>query len=68
MNKVQEPKNVWGGSWTEEKLEAFEQYVNAYLSIMNAQKKKYNGWPTIIYFDGFAGSGKRTKENKESHD
>lgn len=21
----------WGGQWTEEKLEAFEKYVNAYL-------------------------------------
>jgi len=68
MNEVQEPNISWGGSWTEKKLEAFEQYVNAYLTIMNAQKKKYNGWPTTIYFDGFAGSGKRTKENKESDD
>jgi three-Cys-motif partner protein len=59
MNKVKEPYKPWGGSWTERKLQAFEAYVNAYLSIMNAQKDKYNGWPTTIYFDGFAGSGKR---------
>jgi three-Cys-motif partner protein len=59
MNKVKEPQNSWGGDWTEVKLEAFENYVNAYLTIMNSQKQKYNGWPTTIYFDGFAGSGER---------
>ncbi|MEJ5305933.1 MAG: three-Cys-motif partner protein TcmP [Ignavibacteria bacterium] len=59
MNNVKEPYKPWGGSWTERKLQAFEAYVNAYLTIMNAQKDKYNGWPTTIYFDGFAGSGKR---------
>ena len=59
MNTVNEPQINWGGSWTEIKLEAFEKYVNAYLSIMNKQKVKYNGWPTTIYFDGFAGSGTR---------
>ena len=25
----------WGGQWTEEKLEAFEKYVNAYLTKTN---------------------------------
>lgn len=60
MNKVSEPQISWGGDWTEIKLEAFENYVNAYLSIMNSQKQKYNGWPTTIYFDGFAGSGERS--------
>lgn len=65
MNKVSEPRSQWGGNWTEEKLEAFEKYVNAYLKIMNAQKKIYNGWPTTIYFDGFAGSGKRTSSSDE---
>lgn len=59
MIKVYEPKSKWGGKWTEVKLEAFENYVNAYLTIMNAQKQKYNGWPSTIYFDGFAGSGDR---------
>jgi three-Cys-motif partner protein len=60
MNKVNEPQSNWGGNWTEIKLNAFENYVNAYLTIMNSQKQKYNGWPTTIYFDGFAGSGERT--------
>lgn len=65
MNKVKEPQSIWGGTWTEIKLEAFENYVNAYLTIMNAQKQKYNGWPTTIYFDGFAGSGERVSQTEE---
>ncbi len=65
MNQISEPKSGWGGNWTEKKLEAFENYVNAYLTIMNAQKKKHNGWPTTIYFDGFAGSGERFLSSKE---
>ncbi len=59
MNKINEPSQDWGGGWTEKKLLAFEAYVNAYLNIMIAQKEKYKGWPMTIYFDGFAGSGKR---------
>jgi three-Cys-motif partner protein len=47
----------WGGNWTEKKLQAFEKYVKAYLTIM--EKNSY--WETI-YFDGFAGSGKRKKD------
>ncbi|MGK9475366.1 three-Cys-motif partner protein TcmP [Melioribacter sp. OK-6-Me] len=65
MNQVNEPKSIWGGNWTEKKLEAFENYVSAYLTIMNAQKRKYNGWPITIYFDGFAGSGERISMSEE---
>jgi len=36
----------WGGSWTEQKLQAFEKYVNAYLTIMLNQRRKFNGWTT----------------------
>lgn len=55
----------WGGSWTEEKLEVFEKYVNAYLSIMHSNRKKFGGWPrTILYIDGFAGSGTRGESDK----
>ncbi len=67
MNQISEPKSGWGGNWTEKKLEAFENYVNAYLTIMNAQKKKRKGWPTTIYFDGFAGSGERFLSSKEEN-
>lgn len=51
---VQESSGGWGGLWTEKKLDAFERYVNAYLTIM--QKNPY--WKAI-YFDGFAGTGSR---------
>lgn len=50
-------KNNWGGSWTEQKLDCFESYVKAYLTIMNVYRDKFN-WK-LIYFDGFAGSGDR---------
>ena len=58
-----EPMAQWGGKWTEEKLDTFEKYVNAYLTIMNVHRDKYN-WK-LIYFDGFAGSGSRENKNKE---
>lgn len=38
----------WGGRWTEEKLDAFEKYVNAYLTIMNTHREK-NGWKLLYY-------------------
>lgn len=59
-----EPQKDWGGPWTEVKLDAFEKYVKAYLSIM----KKYavnNGWK-LFYFDAFAGSGSREVSFDES--
>jgi three-Cys-motif partner protein len=54
---LNDPKPSWGGPWTEKKLDAFENYVRAYLVIMN--KNPY--WETI-YFDGFAGSGEKGEE------
>lgn len=54
---VSEPTHSWGGPWTEDKLDAFEKYVKAYLTILNKYRDKYN-WK-LIYFDGFAGSGSR---------
>ena len=53
----------WGGLWTEEKLDAFEKYVNAYLTIMNVFRDRYN-WK-LIYFDGFAGSGTRNDDGSQ---
>ena len=53
----------WGGVWTEEKLDALEKYVNAYLTIMNVYKDRY-GWK-LIYFDGFAGSGSRNEDGTQ---
>lgn len=54
---------AWGGSWTEQKLETFEKYVKAYLTIMNTRRDEY-GWK-LIYFDGFAGSGTREETEQE---
>ncbi|MDR1941710.1 MAG: hypothetical protein LBQ47_05230 [Endomicrobium sp.] len=39
---LREPIASWGGQWTEQKLIAFEKYVNAYLTIMNKNRDKYN--------------------------
>lgn len=60
---VTEPSSSWGGAWTEEKLNAFEKYVNAYLTIMNKYRDQ-NDWK-LIYFDGFAGSGSRQETAPE---
>lgn len=57
---VGEPNSSWGGAWTEEKLNAFEKYVNAYLTIMNKYRGQYD-WK-LIFFDGFAGSGSRNED------
>jgi len=59
MDVENKTSQSWGGDWTEIKLQAFEDYVKAYLKIMNSQKKNRAGWPITIYFDGFAGSGDR---------
>lgn len=50
----------WGGPWTEEKLDCFEKYVKAYLTIMNTYRDKFD-WK-LIYFDGFAGCGDRERK------
>ena len=60
---VSEPKVLWGGRWTDEKLDAFEKYVRAYLTIMNKYRHQY-GWK-LLYFDGFAGSGTRNDDIDE---
>lgn len=55
-------KKSWGGEWTENKLDAFEKYVKAYLTIMNKHRSAL-GWK-LLYFDGFAGSGSRSQEDE----
>ncbi|HPO56498.1 MAG TPA: three-Cys-motif partner protein TcmP [Ignavibacteriaceae bacterium] len=59
--QVNEPLAKWGGDWTEKKLDAFSNYVRAYLTIM----KNYRHFETI-YFDGFAGCGQRTQSDEDS--
>lgn len=60
---VSEPHASWGGAWTEEKLDALEKYVRAYLTIMK-KYAKVNGWK-LFYFDAFAGSGSREVASHE---
>lgn len=42
----------FGGIWTQEKIQIIEKYVKAYLQIMKNQK-----YFSLMYFDGFAGTG-----------
>jgi three-Cys-motif partner protein len=65
MKMKTKASKTWGGPWTVEKLDAFEKYVKAYLTIMNSQKKKHSGWPTTIYFDGFSGSGQKDYDKRD---
>lgn len=50
-------RQQFGGSWTEKKLSALQDYLNAYMTIMRKNQKARNF--KTIYLDGFAGSGKR---------
>lgn len=60
LNTLCEQKSSWGGQWTEKKLNAFEKYVRAYLTIMNKHRDEYH-W-RLLYYDGFAGSGSRSND------
>ena len=44
--------NKFGGSWTKQKLNVLEKYLNFYMTALKNQKFKK------IYIDCFAGSGK----------
>jgi three-Cys-motif partner protein len=55
--------NNFGGDWTKQKIDTFVAYVESYLTILNAHKRK-NKWKTI-YFDGFAGTGEIVKKKKK---
>lgn len=66
MMASEEAPHSWGGLWTEQKLDTFENYVRAYLTIMNTYRDKFH-WK-LIYFDGFAGSGTRTAEDSKKEE
>ncbi|HYV95668.1 MAG TPA: three-Cys-motif partner protein TcmP [Chitinophagales bacterium] len=57
---VEDSGDDWGGPWTQSKIDIFLKYLKAYLQIMKKQKFK------LIYFDGFAGSGKIESGNYSS--
>lgn len=63
---LSEPQRRWGSTWTDEKLDAFEKYVKAYLTILNKYKRQF-GWSTI-YIDAFAGSGSCGEEDLTGDD
>lgn len=44
-------KHHWGGFWTDKKIEALRQYLDAYTTALKKQKFE------LIYIDGFSGSG-----------
>ena len=48
--------NKFGGKWTKIKIDILVDYARAYLTIMQKYANESN-WE-LIYFDGFAGSGK----------
>jgi len=50
---------IFGGNWTEEKLERVRKYLVAYATIMNRQHFRF------AYIDAFAGTGYRTLECHE---
>lgn len=60
---AEKKNNGWGGDWTEQKLDTFESYVRAYLTIMNVYRDKFH-WK-LLYFDGFAGCGTRSEEEQK---
>jgi three-Cys-motif partner protein len=52
--------NKFGGTWTKQKIHIVELYAKAYLTIM--KDKRY--W-SLLYFDGFAGTGEINTENDD---
>jgi three-Cys-motif partner protein len=55
--------NQFGGDWTRIKIEILVEYAKAYLRIMKDRR-----FYKLMYFDGFAGSGTITQENKRDVD
>lgn len=55
--------NNFGGHWTQLKIDLLVDYASAYLNVM--KDRKY--W-TLLYFDGFAGSGYIVRDSNDSID
>jgi three-Cys-motif partner protein len=58
LNK-QMSKQVFGGDWTEEKLNRIRKYLPAYVRVLKDKKLKY------AYIDAFAGTGYRELKDTE---
>lgn len=52
--------NKFGGSWTKQKIQIVELYAKAYLQIMKTRLY----W-SLLYFDGFAGTGEINTEDDD---
>lgn len=52
--------NKFGGNWTKQKIHIVESYAKAYLTIM-----KNRPYWSLLYFDGFAGTGEINTENDD---
>ncbi len=51
MNQISDPGATYGGSWTVEKLNILESYLDAYTTALKKQPFK------LVYIDAFAGTG-----------
>lgn len=51
--------NLFGGDWTQQKIDIVVEYAKAYLTIMNSYPQF-----KCLYFDGFAGSGNIYKDDE----
>lgn len=51
--------NLFGGDWTEQKLEMLRKYLVAYATLMNKQPFRF------AYIDAFAGTGERQFQHKQ---
>lgn len=53
--------DIWGGVWSRKKLDCVEDYLEAFLNVMQNQTQ----WK-LVYFDAFSGSGKQHIKNRAS--
>ncbi|MFA9422468.1 MAG: three-Cys-motif partner protein TcmP [Sedimentibacter sp.] len=61
MEKAENSLQKFGGNWTEEKLNIFTGYLNAYLTALQNQKF------SKIYIDAFAGTGEIETRDGDEH-
>lgn len=62
MHKIAESRAQFGGSWTIEKLEILESYLDAYTTVLKNKPFK------LLYIDAFAGSGKLELRGRDNQD
>ena len=54
-------EQLFGGSWTEQKLEILKKYLETYNTVLKKQPFER------VYIDGFAGTGYRQQRKSEYH-